>query len=187
MVAVDVQRKQSFYRRFQRNCHNWMAEVSILLFVVTTLYYTYITFIIVPYLIIPILHNRYDHFAVLCEVLPSSIPSMVVNLLATTNGYMNQSLQTNLNEGLNCGIFGHNNEYDGDFLNLNNDPHLWDQFSRCSFPGNQFFRYLFKIIIFCSAKNVALTKFVRVILNNYSNAIRFFIFSGYCIGYTRLK
>lgn len=89
--------------------------------------------------------QRYDHFAVLCEVLPSSIPSMVVNLLATTNGYMNQSLQTNLNEGLNCGIFVHNNEYDGDFLNLNNDPHLWDQFSRCTFPGNQFFRLLYRL------------------------------------------
>ncbi|XP_025194416.1 hexosaminidase D [Melanaphis sacchari] len=89
--------------------------------------------------------QRYDHFAVLCEVLPSSIPSMVVNLLATTNGYMNQSLQTDLNEGLNCGIFGHNNEYDGDFLNLNNDPHLWEQFSRCTFPGNTFFRLLYRL------------------------------------------
>lgn len=83
---------------------------------------------------------RYDHFAVLCEILPSSIPSMVINLLATTHGYMNQSLQSTLNEGLNCGIFGLSNEYDEDFLNLNNDPHLWDQFSRCTFPGSQFFR-----------------------------------------------
>lgn len=65
---------------------------------------------------------------------------MVINLLATTHGYMNQSLQSFLNDGLKCGAFGLNNEYDEDFLNLNNDPHLWDQFSRCSFPGSPFFR-----------------------------------------------
>lgn len=83
---------------------------------------------------------RYDHFAVLCETLPASIPSMVVNLMAISHGYMNQSLQTQLNDGLSCGIFGSSNDYDNDFLNLKVDPFLWDQFSRCSFPGNQFFR-----------------------------------------------
>lgn len=74
---------------------------------------------------------------------------MVVNLLATARGFMNQSLRATLNEGLNCSVSGHGgNEYDEDFLNLNNDPYLWDQFSRCGFPGNQFFRYLTTTFLF---------------------------------------
>ena len=36
---------------------------------------------------------RYDHFAVLCELLPTGLPSMALDLIATTNGYYNSSLQ----------------------------------------------------------------------------------------------
>nr|AJO25051.1 beta-N-acetylhexosaminidase [Nilaparvata lugens] len=49
--------------------------------------------------------QRYDHFAVLCELLPSAIPSLAVTLLATSHGYFNQSLRPKLNSALSCGVF----------------------------------------------------------------------------------
>ncbi|XP_046658551.1 hexosaminidase D-like [Homalodisca vitripennis] len=88
--------------------------------------------------------QRYDHFSVLCELLPSAVPSLAINLLATSHGYFNQSLRTKLNTGLSCGMFGPSAER-GMFLNLNNDPFLWDQFSRCAFPGHTFFKLLYRL------------------------------------------
>ena len=37
---------------------------------------------------------RYDHFAVLCELLPAALPSLAVNLLATSHGYYNSRDRT---------------------------------------------------------------------------------------------
>ncbi|XP_075222877.1 hexosaminidase D-like isoform X2 [Lycorma delicatula] len=89
--------------------------------------------------------QRYDHFAVLCELLPSAIPSLAVNLLVTSHGYFNQSLRTKLNNGLSCGVFAPSIDRSTSFLNLNNDPYLWDQFSRCVFPGHSFYKLLYRM------------------------------------------
>uniref|UniRef100_A0A1B6C721 beta-N-acetylhexosaminidase n=1 Tax=Clastoptera arizonana TaxID=38151 RepID=A0A1B6C721_9HEMI len=89
--------------------------------------------------------QRYDHFAVLCELLPAAIPSLVVNLLATSHGYFNSSLRNKLNTGLSCGLFGPSGDRGSSFLNLNNDPYLWDQFSRCAFPGHTFYKLLYRL------------------------------------------
>lgn len=102
--------------------------------------------------------QRYDHFATLCEMLPASIPSLAVNLVATSHGYANNSLKEILFKGLKCGITsgmssesGGRSSYlkdsdspSGSFLNLDNDPFLWDQFSRCMFSGSQFYRLLYR-------------------------------------------
>ncbi|XP_039282555.1 hexosaminidase D isoform X2 [Nilaparvata lugens] len=95
--------------------------------------------------------QRYDHFAVLCELLPSAIPSLAVTLLATSHGYFNQSLRPKLNSALSCGVFVGNSldnrgsSSSGSFLSLNNDPFLFEQFSRCVFPGHAFFRLLYRL------------------------------------------
>lgn len=94
--------------------------------------------------VMSVLYARYDHFATLCELMPSAIPSLAINLLATSNGYFNQSLRTKLNTGLSCGVFGPTSDR-STFLNLNTDPFLWDQFSRCAFPGNSFFKLLYRL------------------------------------------
>ncbi|XP_050547606.1 hexosaminidase D-like isoform X4 [Daktulosphaira vitifoliae] len=114
--------------------------------------------------------QRYDHFAVLCETLPASIPSMIVNLMAVSHGYMNQSLQAKLNDGLSCGIFGSSNEYDEDFLSLKIDPYLWEQFSRCSFPGYQFFRLTYRLHLIEGEYNkfIDVTKKKRGWMTNYN-------------------
>lgn len=78
---------------------------------------------------------RYDHFSVLCELLPAAIPSLTVTLLAVSHGYMNASLRSKINSHLNCGVFGPST-----YFNLNSDPFLWDSYSRCPFPGHLFYR-----------------------------------------------
>ncbi|KAJ1525711.1 hypothetical protein ONE63_008922 [Megalurothrips usitatus] len=99
--------------------------------------------------------QRYDHFAVLCELLPAAIPSLAVNLLTTTHGYMNPSLRGKLNTALGCGAGNGDGPVSGGsdpgtstnpmFLNLNSDPFLWDMFNRCYFPGVPFFRLTYRL------------------------------------------
>lgn len=102
--------------------------------------------------------RRYDHFATLCEVLPASLPSLVVSLIAVSHGYANNSLREKVYEALSCGVMSGlgqyargggavvapAGEYRNSFLDLDNDPFLWDQFSRCMFPGSQFYRMLYR-------------------------------------------
>lgn len=73
-----------------------------------------------------------------------------MNLVAVTHGYANNSLKESIFKGLNCGImssangYAKDNDLQGSFLNLDTDPFLWDQFSRCMFVGSQFYRLLFR-------------------------------------------
>lgn len=80
--------------------------------------------------------QRYDHFAVLAELLPAAIPSLAVNLIATSHGYFNTSLQNQLYQSLNC---MQTPKYQT-WLNLDVDPFLWEKFSWCFFPGAGVFK-----------------------------------------------
>ncbi|KAK7073829.1 Hydrolase activity protein [Halocaridina rubra] len=80
--------------------------------------------------------QRYDHFAILCELLPAALPSLAVNLIATSHGYFNASLQGQLYQALNC---MQTPKYQT-WVNLDADPYLWDKFSWCFFPGAQVFK-----------------------------------------------
>ena len=81
--------------------------------------------------------QRYDHFAVLCELLPAAIPSLAVNLVATSNGYFKETLQKGLFKALDC--VQHSSRY-GNYIDLENDNFLWDKLSWCYFPGANFFK-----------------------------------------------
>ncbi|XP_066996937.2 hexosaminidase D [Anabrus simplex] len=86
--------------------------------------------------------QRYDHFAVLCELLPAAVPSLAVNLIATSNGYFNQSLRAKLYSSLGCARTAPNTRYNNvdSIVSLNSDPYLWEKFGRCFFPGAPFFK-----------------------------------------------
>ena len=81
--------------------------------------------------------QRYDHFAVLAELLPAAIPSLALNLLATSRGFYNESLGRPLYQALGCV------EHSGDhhtFIDLHTDNFLFDKMSWCFFPGVAFFK-----------------------------------------------
>jgi hexosaminidase len=87
--------------------------------------------------------QRYDHFAVLCELLPAGIPSLALSLIATTHGYFNSSLKHKFLTGLTCPQ--HNSGRNQPFINLDADPYLWDKLGRCMFPGSPFFRLTYRL------------------------------------------
>ena len=79
--------------------------------------------------------QRYDHFAVLCELLPAAMPSLAVNLISVSHGYFNSSLQSEIYTALSC---VQTPKYQS-WINLDTDPFLWDKFSWCFFPGKPVF------------------------------------------------
>ena len=46
--------------------------------------------------------SRYDHFAVLCELLPASIPSLVLNLVICSRGAHDEEAGERANRILQC-------------------------------------------------------------------------------------
>ncbi|XP_043234813.1 hexosaminidase D-like [Amphibalanus amphitrite] len=85
--------------------------------------------------------QRYDHMAVLAELLPAGIPSLAIDLATATHGYYNQSLQEPIRNALRCGNSGVGGDSEP-FLQLSDDPEGLYQFSQCRFPGVKFFKLL---------------------------------------------
>ncbi len=81
--------------------------------------------------------RRYDHFAVLCELLPTGLPSMVLDVTAAANGYYNSSLQPAFLKSLDCVGSSQNMAAPLDF---EADPYLFEKMSWCYFPGSQIFK-----------------------------------------------
>merc|ERR1719391_1551969 len=80
--------------------------------------------------------QRYDHFAVLCEILPVSIPSLVVQLVAMNHGYFNSSVMGDLYKGLDCPVGEVNSNLAAannfkTFINLEDDPYLYHKLTWC--------------------------------------------------------
>ncbi|KAF4531356.1 hypothetical protein B566_EDAN017262 [Ephemera danica] len=82
--------------------------------------------------------QRYDHFAVLCELLPPAVPSLALAIAATSHGFFNTSLRPAIHSALRCPPA--RTTHPSAFLNLNSDPYLWERFSSCAFPGVASFR-----------------------------------------------
>ncbi|KAK9737251.1 Glycosyl hydrolase family 20, catalytic domain [Popillia japonica] len=87
--------------------------------------------------------QRYDHFAVLCELFPAGIPSLALSLFAVSNGFFNASLKLKFLAALSCPQT--TVPRNSPFLNLDSDSHLWEKLGRCMFPGSPFFRLTFRL------------------------------------------
>uniref|UniRef100_A0A2P2I1L9 beta-N-acetylhexosaminidase n=1 Tax=Hirondellea gigas TaxID=1518452 RepID=A0A2P2I1L9_9CRUS len=85
--------------------------------------------------------QRYDHFAVLCELFPAALPSLAVNLISVTRGFFNSTLQTEIYDALGC---AQASKYQS-WINLDADPFLWDKFTWCMFPGKQAFTLMSRL------------------------------------------
>ena len=89
--------------------------------------------------------QRYDHFASLCELLPTALPSLIVNLLTISHGKFDSKIVfekfdkimgcTSPNINVNNYYSSNNNDVD-----FTNDPHLFNHCANCQFPGSKVFR-----------------------------------------------
>lgn len=78
--------------------------------------------------------QRYDHLATLCETFPAAFPSLIVNLLAVTNGrFDSKTLMKKFDQILGCASA--HQPFD-----LEVDPYLWSAAGSCTFPGSDVFR-----------------------------------------------
>uniref|UniRef100_A0A1B6KLL4 beta-N-acetylhexosaminidase n=1 Tax=Graphocephala atropunctata TaxID=36148 RepID=A0A1B6KLL4_9HEMI len=71
--------------------------------------------------------SRYDHFAVLCELLPPSIPSLLLNLILVSTQESDKSVLEMWKRTLKCGS---RSTLTIDFMSSNHRP-----LALCSFPG----------------------------------------------------
>ncbi|XP_059486138.1 hexosaminidase D-like isoform X2 [Neocloeon triangulifer] len=86
--------------------------------------------------------QRYDHFATLCELLPSGLPSLALDMLATSHGYFNHSLRPMIDSSMNCPSSPRA------IINMERDSFLWERFSGCAFPGATVFRLMSRLEIY---------------------------------------
>eukprot|EP00090_Calanus_glacialis_P017447 TRINITY_DN27161_c0_g1_i6.p1 TRINITY_DN27161_c0_g1~~TRINITY_DN27161_c0_g1_i6.p1 ORF type:complete len:574 (-),score=170.82 TRINITY_DN27161_c0_g1_i6:154-1875(-) len=78
--------------------------------------------------------SRYDHFAVLCELLPVSIPSLVVNLMVVSLGGLEFAVSRRIHSALKCD----NIKVLISLEELRQNPFQWD-LTRCNWPGRKAF------------------------------------------------
>lgn len=86
--------------------------------------------------------QRYDHFSVLCELLPASIPSLAICLSTIAKGYFNVEVGNNvIFSALTCPEPSPEKLIHRPWIELNGDPEL-SSFSKCMFPGSPTFRFV---------------------------------------------
>lgn len=86
--------------------------------------------------------QRYDHFAVLCELLPASIPSLAICLSTVAKGYFNVEVGNNaIFSALTCPEPSTERLIHRPWIELQQDPEL-SSFSKCMFPGSPIFRFV---------------------------------------------
>ena len=79
--------------------------------------------------------SRYDHFAVLCELLPVAVPSLILNLVTVSSSLNESERFRHTANILNC---SRSSNFHFDSASLQTDPHQLD-LRRCNFPGNLHF------------------------------------------------
>lgn len=89
--------------------------------------------------------QRYDHFAVLCELLPTSIPSLALSLSAVAKGYFDTNIhQNHILSALTCPEPTENQQARRPWIDLHHDADM-TSFGKCMFPGSQTLRYALRL------------------------------------------
>lgn len=89
--------------------------------------------------------QRYDHFAVLCELFPAAIPSLAVSLSTVSKGYFDPDLRHNhILAALTCSEPSESQRARRPWLEMAHDPELL-AFAKCMFPGSQTLRYVIRL------------------------------------------
>lgn len=89
--------------------------------------------------------QRYDHFAVLCELLPVAIPTLALCLSVTSKGYFDTDLhQNHILSALTCPEPSESQQARHPWIDLHHDSDL-NSFSKCMFPGSQVLRFILRL------------------------------------------
>lgn len=90
--------------------------------------------------------QRYDHFAVLCELLPVGMPSLMTSLSTVSKGYFSTNPRDNeLLRVLHC-VFQPDSRRSGHpWLELHPNAHYNQLFAVCSYPGHLVFKYALRL------------------------------------------
>ncbi|XP_017856347.1 PREDICTED: hexosaminidase D [Drosophila arizonae] len=90
--------------------------------------------------------QRYDHFAVLCELLPVGMPSLMTSLSTVAKGYFSINPRDNeLLHVLRC-VFQPDSRRSGHpWLELHPNAHYSQLFAVCSYPGHLVFKYALRL------------------------------------------
>ncbi|XP_032596423.1 hexosaminidase D [Drosophila grimshawi] len=90
--------------------------------------------------------QRYDHFAVLCELLPVGMPSLMTSLSTVAKGYFSTNPRDNeLLRVLRC-VFQPDSRRSGHpWLELHPNAHYSQLFAVCSYPGHLVFKYALRL------------------------------------------
>ncbi|KAH9388663.1 Hydrolase [Tyrophagus putrescentiae] len=81
--------------------------------------------------------QRYDSLAVLCELLPAGLPSLILNLITVSNGRYESNLLDKFDNLMNC---EKNYFYTNEKI-FTQDPNFFSK-SNCKFPGANVFRLM---------------------------------------------
>ncbi|XP_030374349.1 hexosaminidase D [Scaptodrosophila lebanonensis] len=90
--------------------------------------------------------QRYDHFAVLCELLPVGIPSLMTSLSTVAKGYFSTNPKDNeLLRVLQC-VFQPDSRRSGHaWLELHPNAHHSQLFLVCNYPGHLVYKYALRL------------------------------------------
>ncbi|XP_015782701.1 hexosaminidase D [Tetranychus urticae] len=96
--------------------------------------------------------QRYDHLGTLCELLPSGLPSLIVDLITLRDGHYDSSkVFKEFDKIMHCsssssiGQYGYREDSNiggnsNGAVDFESDPYLYNKASSCMFPGSSIFR-----------------------------------------------
>uniref|UniRef100_A0A034W755 Hexosaminidase D n=2 Tax=Bactrocera dorsalis TaxID=27457 RepID=A0A034W755_BACDO len=90
--------------------------------------------------------QRYDHFAVLCELFPVGIPSLITSLSTVSKGYfVTNPKENDILRVLECAFHPDSRRSGHPWIELHPNSHHSQLFSACSYPGSMVYKFALRL------------------------------------------
>ncbi|CAD6991733.1 unnamed protein product [Ceratitis capitata] len=90
--------------------------------------------------------QRYDHFAVLCELLPVGIPSLITSLSTVSKGYfITNPKENSILRILECAFHPDSRRSGQPWIELHPNSHHSQLFSSCTYPGSMIYKFALRL------------------------------------------
>lgn len=90
--------------------------------------------------------QRYDHFAVLCELLPVGIPSLITSLSTVSKGYfVTNPKESDILRVLECAFHPDSRRSGHPWIQLHPNSHHSQLFSACSYLGSMVYKFALRL------------------------------------------